>query len=105
LFTLPAPGTSVPGIACCRYAAARWVENAPFVLVRATNSMIFGAIFVCLSMVKNKDLTKSVNPMMVCGWLERAGYCAKLRSGGLFPLKTKRFLRRGALLWEVPFGG
>jgi hypothetical protein len=50
-------------------------------------------------------MTKSVNPMMVYGWLPRGGYCAKASFCGLFLLKTKKFLRRVALLSEVPFGG
>jgi hypothetical protein len=43
--------------------------------------------------------------MMLCGWLERGGYRAKLHFGGLLLLKTKGFLEVGRLLWEVPFGG
>jgi hypothetical protein len=50
-------------------------------------------------------MTKSVSPMMFCGWLKRGGYCAKSGFRGPPSLKTKKFLRRGALLLEVPFGG
>jgi hypothetical protein len=43
--------------------------------------------------------------MMLCDWFERGGYRAKLRFGSLLLLKIKKFLERGRLLWEVPFGG
>jgi hypothetical protein len=50
-------------------------------------------------------VTKSVSLMILSGWLKRGGYCAKPGFRGLFSLKTKKFLQRGALLSEVPFGG
>jgi hypothetical protein len=50
-------------------------------------------------------MTKSVSAMMFCGWPKRGGYRAKSGFRGPLPLKTKKLLRRGALLLEVPFGG
>jgi hypothetical protein len=57
----------------------------------------------CLGAEKSA-VTKTVRPMMFCGWLERVGYCEKFGLRGLLLLKTKRFLWRSVLLSEVPFG-
>jgi hypothetical protein len=57
----------------------------------------------CLGAEKSA-VTKTVRSMMFCGWLQGGGYCAERGFCGTSSLKTKEFVKRGALLSEVPFG-